>query len=131
MNETNKLFKMSSMLPVYFLKKCCDINIMNEHLEKFDRITLVGLSIGGTFTLMKILQLYQDNQDGVFTASKKYFFKTLKRVPWVKKKIDEELEKTMKDLRKDVNSQLKGISYHTELPRLIFDWKYLITFVHN
>ena len=39
-----------------------------------------------------------------------------RKVPWVQKKISEELGKTMSELKKDVDSQLKGLDYHTEIP---------------
>ena len=40
----------------------------------------------------------------------------LRRIPWVQKKISEELGKTMSELKRDVDSQLRGLPYLTQLP---------------
>ena len=96
-------------------KDCVD-NI-NGHLSHHDRLALVCVSIGGTYLIVKLANAYRECEDSLANVVKKRMFKMIKKVPWVKRKIDEELEKTMKELRKDVNSQIKGIAYHTEIPR--------------
>ena len=40
----------------------------------------------------------------------------LRRIPWVQKKISEELGRTMSELKRDVDSQLRGLPYLTQLP---------------
>ena len=42
----------------------------------------------------------------------------IRKLPWVKRKIDEELGKTMVDLKADADKALKGLEYYREIPEL-------------
>ena len=101
----------------------------------------IVVSVGSTLIISKVWSSYSDCQDGVLLATKKKFFKTLRfvynvqvqvhniqirKLPWVKKKIDEELSKTMSDLKADANKQLKGLEYHRNIPELGWDQEKIV-----
>ena len=46
---------------------------------------------------------------------------SLRKLPWVQKKIDEELGKTMSDLKADADKQLKGLEYYRDIPEVGWD----------
>ena len=90
---------------------------LNVYIRHFEPIKVVTVTVGSSIALYKILELLQHSEEGFIAAAKKKFFKLVKKIPWVEKKISEELEKTMSGLRRDVTAQLKGLTYHKELPR--------------
>ena len=105
----------------------------------------IFISVGSTLIISKVLSSYADCHDGVILAAKKKFFKTLRfvkrkynlngvghvtflneendirKLPWVKKKIDEEIGKTMGDLKADADKQLKGLEYYRDIPEVGWD----------
>jgi len=91
-------------------------DIINSFLKNKEPANVIIVSVASTYILYKCWNFYSECEDGIPSTLKKWFFKTIKKIPWVQKKIADELEKTMLDLRKDVNSQLKGLEYHTSLP---------------
>ena len=44
----------------------------------------------------------------------------------MKKKIDEELGKTMSELKADANKQLKGLEYHRNIPEVGWDQEKIV-----
>ncbi len=47
---------------------------------------------------------------------KKTFFKWVKKLPFVKRLVEKELDKNMKSMAEDLTAQLKGMSYQRYLP---------------
>ena len=85
-------------------------------LGQIDPLKLVLISIGSTWAFCTLKESYDSCEDGIIVASKKKAFRLIKKLPWVKREIKKELEKSMTSLKKDVDDQLKGLSYNTQLP---------------
>ena len=45
----------------------------------------------------------------------------IRKLPWVKRKINEELSKTMGDLKADADKQLRGLEYYRDIPEVGWD----------
>jgi len=91
-------------------------DLLNSSLKNEEPVNIIIVSVTSTYILYKIWNYYSECEDGIPSTVKKWFFKTIKKIPWVQRKIADELEKTMLDLRMDVNSQLKGLEYNRSLP---------------
>jgi len=53
---------------------------------------------------------------GVFSRTKKFIFRTVRRLPYIGKWIDAELSKQKNDLEKNFHKTAKGHSYLQKLP---------------
>ena len=88
--------------------KIIDANIHNCNivLEKYDPVKVVLLSVGSTWVFFKLANAYSECEEGILVASKKKFFKVVRKLPWVERQIQKELGKSMVSLQKDVNDQV-------------------------
>jgi len=91
----------------------CHCNLV---LAKYDPVKIIICSAGSTWVLCKLVDAYTRCEDGVLVATKKKFFKVVRKLPWVEREIQKELGKSMSSLKKDVNEQNKGLTYNTHLP---------------
>ena len=53
---------------------------------------------------------------GVFSRTKKFIFRTVRRLPYVGKRIDAEVEKQRLKMEKEFHEMAKGQSYLQKLP---------------
>lgn len=53
---------------------------------------------------------------GIFSRTKKSFFRLVKKIPMVKARIDKELDSTREEFRKDVLNRCDGLMYFNKLP---------------
>lgn len=78
----------------------------NLVLGKYDPVKVVLFSVGSTWVLCKLAHAYSECDEGILVASKKKFFKLVRKLPWVEREIQKELGKSMASLQKDVNEQV-------------------------
>ena len=78
----------------------------NVVLGKYDPVKLVLFSVGSTWVFLKLTHAYSECEEGILKASKKKFFKLVRKLPWVEREIQKELDKSMVSLQKDVNDQV-------------------------
>ena len=93
------------------MDKCLDkvdaiFSNCNLVLAKYDPVKIILFSVGSTWVFCKVAQVYNDCEEGVLVATKKKFFKVVRKLPWVEREIQKELEKSMVSLKKDVNEQV-------------------------
>ena len=78
----------------------------NLVLGKYDPVKVVLFSVGSTWIFCKLAHAYSECEEGILVASKKRFFKLIRKLPWVEREIQKELGKSMASLQKDVNEQV-------------------------
>ena len=81
----------------------CNCNLV---LAKYDPVKIVLFSVGSTWVFCKLSKVYTDCEEGVLAATKKKFFKAVRKLPWIEREIQKELDKSMVSLKKDVNEQV-------------------------
>ena len=63
-------------------------------------------SVGSTWVFCKLAKVYTDCEEGVLVTTKKKVFKAVRKLPWIEREIQKELDKNMASLKKDVNEQV-------------------------
>lgn len=63
---------------------------------------------------------------GLYNRSKNYFFRLGRKIPFVKRKIEEELAKIADSFEKDVNNRCEGVPYVVELNEKGMDVKTIL-----
>jgi len=81
---------------------------INPHIEKYDKtdLALVWTVIVLTLTFLSsvlIKGLKFTKKNGLFAPLKEYLFRRVRKIPFVKRKIQIELDKTLKTLEEEVN----------------------------
>lgn len=81
---------------------------INPHIEKYDRtdLALVWTVIVFALTLLSgvlIKGLKFTKRNGLFAPLKEYLFRRVRKIPFVQRKIQMELDKTLKTLEEEVN----------------------------
>jgi len=75
---------------------------------------------------------------GVLTRAKKFFFRTVRRLPYIGKQIDAELDKQKQDMEEKFHETVKGQTYLQKLPakgmsevNRLFSFQYFAFLLHS
>ncbi|BES93795.1 DegT/DnrJ/EryC1/StrS aminotransferase family [Nesidiocoris tenuis] len=100
-------------------------NIINGHFagkEPWQIVTVTATSVLTGVWLWTLLV----QQDSLYNRSKNYFFRLGRKIPFVKRKIEEELAKIADSFEKDVNNRCEGVPYVVELNEKGMDVKTIL-----
>ncbi|CAH2070930.1 unnamed protein product, partial [Iphiclides podalirius] len=89
------------------------INRFFEGKEPWQIVTMTATSV---LALVWAHSLY-NGRESVTTRFRKEFFRWLRQVPMVRRKIEEKMAEIKKDFRKDVAKRLAGVTVRRELPQ--------------
>ena len=79
----------------------------NLVLAKYDPVKIILFSVGSTWVFCKVAQVYNDCEEGVLVATKKKFFKVVRKLPWVEREIQKELEKSIYSVKNVIQKEIQ------------------------
>ncbi|XP_037296501.1 sphingosine-1-phosphate lyase-like isoform X1 [Manduca sexta] len=91
------------------------LKAINRFFEGKEPWQIVTMTASSVLAIVWAHSLY-NAKESVTTRLRKQFFRWLRQVPIVKRKIDEKMAEITKDFRKDINKRLAGVTVRTELP---------------
>ncbi|GAB0097795.1 Sphingosine-1-phosphate lyase [Sergentomyia squamirostris] len=85
-----------------------------QNKEPWKIVAITTTAVLGTVWMWDFLR----QEEGVISRSKKYFFRTIKKIPYVQAKITKELGKLSQDFEETIIKSSSGMPYITNLPEL-------------
>lgn len=89
---------------------------INKLAERFEGWQIIFLAVGATLIVSSIYSCLFREDETLWNRTKRSFFRTMRKIPWYRAKIEEELEKALNDIEKDAFAPKKGEKHHLELP---------------
>ncbi|XP_052688545.1 sphingosine-1-phosphate lyase 1-like isoform X2 [Crassostrea angulata] len=87
---------------------------VNESCEGVEPWKIIVYSCGTTLLVLTARDILFSDEDTFTNRTKKEFFRLMKKIPFVKKRIAEEKKKILKDMEHSMNADVDG--YVTQLP---------------
>lgn len=93
------------------------LRAINRWFEGREPWQIVTITASSVLALVWVNNLY-NGRESVTLRMRKEFFRWLRRVPLVRKKIEEKMNEIRADFKKDVNKRLAGVSVRPVLPEV-------------
>ena len=81
---------------------------INQQFQDTEPLKLILLTGGTVYLATSIYSFIYDSPESAFSRSKKFFFYYLKKIPSIRQKIDEEMEKARKSMEEEFLSPKPG-----------------------
>lgn len=90
---------------------------INRTFDGREAWQIVSTSVTTVVVVTNLFRFLFQKDESIVERTKKTVFKLLRKIPSIKKKIEEELETVTKNIEDDVKNKTKNLPYITELPK--------------